>query len=86
MITDIEQTFIQPDVDVNEIIPCIGLIRTLNNYQIDYAVEQLKANPDLQAACVLWMIGHESYWVMRGLNGYVYRVVEDGKVIYQNVL
>jgi hypothetical protein len=84
---DIEQTFVQPDVDVNEIIEAQGLIRTLNNYDFECGVERLNNNPELQAVCILWFRDHESYWIMRGKNGYVYRVIANNNtVIYQNVL
>lgn len=85
--SDIEQTFVQPNIDVNEIIECQGLLRTLNNRQFDYGVERLNNNPELQAVCILWFRYGDSYWIMRANNGYVYRVIANNNtVIYQNIL
>lgn len=84
---DIEQTFVQPNIDINKIIKCQGLIRTLNNYQINYGIEQLNNNLELQAVCILWFRNYESYWILRNKNGYIYRVIDNNNiVIYQNIL
>ena len=82
--SDIESTFVHPDVDVNEIIEIDPVIRTLGSNKWDYAIQRLESDPNLNAACVLYhYVDNSSYWLMRSTNGPVMRVMKRDQVVYQ---
>jgi hypothetical protein len=80
---DIESTFVHPDVDVNEIIVSDPIIRTLRNTEWEYAIQRLESDPTLNAACVLWHVNDDTYWLMRSANGPVMRIMKGNRVVYQ---
>jgi hypothetical protein len=82
--SSIEDTFVHPDTDVNEIIEIDPIIRTLGNNKWEYAIQRLESDPNLNAVCVLYhYINNDSYWLMRSINGPVMRVMKGNKVVYQ---
>lgn len=81
--SSIESTFVHPDVDINEIIEIDPVIRTLRNTEWEYAIQRLESDSSLNAVCVLWRADQDSYWLLRGANGFVMRVIKDDKVVYQ---
>jgi hypothetical protein len=81
--SDIESTFVHPDVDVNEIIEIDPVIRTLRNTEWEYGIQRLESDPNLNAVCILWYVNDDSYWLMRGANGPVMRVMKRNQVVYQ---
>jgi hypothetical protein len=81
--SSIESTFVHPDVDVNEIIEIDPVIRTLRNTEWEYGIQRLESEPNLNAVCILWHVNDDSYWLMRGANGPVMRVMKRNQVVYQ---
>lgn len=81
---NIDETFVQPDVDPTLIIECNQICRTMNNRDWEYGIRILENNPSENQACVYWRMGDtESQWVIRGPNGLVARIIQNGVVISQ---
>ena len=81
---NIDETFVQPDVDPTLIIETHQMCRTMNNRDWEYGISALERNPNKNQACVYWrMDDTETQWVIRGPNGFVMRIIKNGEVIYQ---
>jgi hypothetical protein len=82
---NIDETFVQPDVDPTLVIECNQLCRTMNSREWDYCINILQNNPDKKQSCVYWRLGDtETQWVIRGPNGLVSRIIKNGVVVSQH--